>query len=129
MAMQVCNGAVLQCSFGMAPSSLVVTPEDRVMTGGVPAANIMDNVPMENIQPFGMCMSPANPMVAAATTAALGVLTPMPCIPVTPAPWAPGAPTVLSGSMPALDNTSLLTCIWGGVIQIVSPGQVTQMIP
>ncbi|HKE11564.1 MAG TPA: PAAR-like protein, partial [Myxococcota bacterium] len=41
MAMQVCNGAVLQCSFGMAPSSLVVTPEDRVLTGGVPAANIM----------------------------------------------------------------------------------------
>jgi hypothetical protein len=129
MAMQVCHGAVLQCSFGVAPSTLVVTPENRVMTGGVPAANIMDNIPMVNIQSFGMCMCPANPAVAAATTAALGVLTPMPCVPVTPGPWAPGAPTVLSGDMPALDNTSQLMCVWGGVIQIVSPGQVTQMIP
>jgi hypothetical protein len=129
MAKQVCNGAVLQCSFGMAPSSLVVTPEDGVMTGGAPAANIMDNVSMENILPFGMCISLANPTVAAATTAALGVLTPMPCIPVIPAPWAPGSPTVLSGSMPALDDSSLLMCAWGGVIQIVSPGQLTQMVP
>ena len=129
MAMQVCHGAVLQCSFGIAPSQLVVTPENRVMTGGVPAANIMDNVSMVNIQSFGMCMCPANPAVAAATTAALGVLTPMPCVPVTPAPWAPGAPDALIANMPALDSTSQLMCVWGGLIQIVFPGQTTQMIP
>jgi len=129
MAMQVCNGAQLSCSFGMAPGTLVVTPEDRVMTSGLPAANIMDNAPLENIQPFGMCLSLANPEVAAATSAALGVLTPMPCIPVTPSPWVPGAPTVLSGNLPALDDSSQLMCVWGGVIQIVSPGQLTQTIP
>jgi hypothetical protein len=122
-------GAMMQCTFGMAPSSLVVLPTNMVMTSDMPAANIMDNIPMVNILPFGMCMSPANPMVAAATAAALGVLTPMPCIPMTEAPWVPGAPTVLLGNMPALDNTCQLMCTWGGVIMISDPGQETEMIP
>jgi len=128
MAMQVCMGAMLQCSFGVAPSALVVLPQNRVLTGS-PAANIMDNKPMVNILPFGMCTSIANPTVAAATTAALGVLTPMPCVPVTPAPWVPGALTVLLAGMPALDNQSKLMCTWGGVIQITSPGEFTVAIP
>lgn len=128
MALKVCMGANLQCSFGAAPSSLVVLPVNRVMTG-VPAANIMDSAPMVNILPFGVCNSMANPMVAAATAAALGVLTPMPCIPVTPAPWAPGAPTALVANMPALDDSSKLMCNWGGVIQVVAPGQFTTMVP
>ena len=128
MGLQVCTGAMMMCSFGVAPSSLVVLPANRTMTG-TPAANIMDNKPIVNIPPFGMCNSPANPMVAAATAAALGVLTPMPCIPVTAAPWAPGAPTVLIGNMPALNNSSKLMCNWGGVIQISVPGQFTTMIP
>lgn len=129
MPMHVCSGATLQCSFGLAPSSLVVLPVNRMITSNMPAANIMDNKPMINIMPFGMCTSLANPTVAAATAAALGVLTPMPCIPMTPAPWVPGAPTVLLGNMPALDNTSKLMCTWAGVIQIVYPGQVTEQIP
>ena len=129
MPMHVCAGAMLQCSFGVAPSSLMVLPINRTMTGFMPAANIMDNKPMVNIMPFGMCMSPANPMVAAATAAALGVLTPMPCIPMTVAPWVPGAPTVLLGNMPALDNTSKLMCNWAGVISVVVPGQFTEQIP
>lgn len=128
MAVQVCMGATLQCSFGAAPSSLVVLPANRTMTT-VPAANIMDHAPMVNILPFGMCSSPSNPTVAAATAAALGVLTPMPCVPVTPAPWVVGSPTVLIGKMPALNNSSKLMCAWGGVIQIVSPGQTKMMIP
>jgi len=128
MGIQVCMGATLQCSFGAAPSSLVVLPANRVMTGP-PAATIMDNAPMVNILPFGMCSSPANPTVAAATAAALGVLTPMPCVPVTPAPWVVGAPTVLIGNMPALNNSSKLMCTWGGVIQVVVPGQTKVMVP
>ena len=129
MPMQVCMGAMMMCSFGMAPSSLVVLPVNRVLTNEVPDANIMDHVPMVNIMPFGMCTSPANPTVAAATAAALGVLTPMPCIPATPAPWVPGAPTVLLGNMPTLDNTSQLMCIWGGVITFSSPGEMTVEVP
>ena len=128
MAIQVCMGATLQCSFGAAPSTLVVLPENRLMTQ-VPDANIMDNKPLVNILPFGMCSSLANPAVAAATSAALGVLTPMPCVPVTPAPWAPGSPATLIGNMPALNDTSKLMCAWGGVIQIVNPGQTMPMVP
>jgi hypothetical protein len=128
MSNLVCMGAMLQCSFGAAPSSLVVLPQNAVLTG-TPAATIMDNAPMVNILPFGMCNSPANPMVAAATAAALGVLTPMPCLPVTTAPWAPGSPTVLIGNMPALNNSSKLLCNWGGAIQITQAGQMTTTIP
>lgn len=129
MGMQVCAGAMMQCSFGVAPSSLVVLPANRVLAGGPPAANIMDHVPVLNIPPFGMCNSPSNPTVAAATAAALGVLTPMPCVPMTSAPWIVGAPTVLIGSMPALNDSSKLMCNWGGVIQITYAGQVTDQIP
>jgi hypothetical protein len=99
-----------------------------VMTG-VPAATIMDHAPMVNVMPFGMCTSMANPEVIAETAAALGVLTPAPCIPNTVAPWVVGAPTVMIGSMPALDSSSKLMCLWAGVIQVVVPGQTTTMVP
>ena len=129
MPMHVCNGAMLKCSFGVAPSVLAVLPINRTLTSNMPAANIMDNKPMVNILPFGMCITPTNPAVAAATTAAMGVLTPVPCVPVTPAPWVVGSPTVLLGNMPALNNTSTLMCTWMGVITVLQPGQFTEMIP
>lgn len=129
MAMQVCMGAMMQCSFGIGPSSLVVLPTNRVFTQHQPDANIMDHVPMVNIMPFGMCMSIANPVVAAATAAKLGVFTPAACIPATPAPWTPGAPTVTLGDLPTLDNTSMLMCMWGGVIEFVTPGEFTVTVP
>ena len=129
MPNQVSMGAMMTCTMGAAPSSLIVLPINKVMCEGPPAANIMDHKPMANIPPFGVCMSPANPMVAAATAAALGVLTPMPCIPMTVAPWVTGAPTVLIGNMPALDNISKCMCNWGGVIMFSMPGTVKTMIP
>ncbi|NTW00705.1 MAG: DUF4280 domain-containing protein [Oscillochloris sp.] len=128
MSFQVCAGATLMCSFGVAPSSLIVLPVNRVLTG-TPAANIMDNKPLVNVLPFGMCTSLANPTVAAATAAALGVLTPMPCVPATPVPWVVGAPTVLLGGMPTLNNTAKLMCMWAGIIQVVAPGEFTVQIP
>lgn len=124
MGIQVCMGAMLQCSFGVAPSSLTVLPTSHVLTG-TPAANIMDHAPMVNIMPFGMCSSLANPTVAAATAAASGVLTPMPCVPATVSPWVPGSMKVMIGNLPALDANAKLMCNWGGVIQVVSPGQLT----
>jgi hypothetical protein len=129
MPIETVNTATLACTFGMAPSTLMVLPIHRTMVGNQPAANIMDHAPMVNILPFGMCMSLANPTVAAATAAAFGVLTPMPCIPNTPAPWVPGSPTVLIDNMPALNNTSKCMCMWAGVISIVVPGQMTVMEP
>jgi hypothetical protein len=128
MALQVTTGAALQCSFGLAPSSLAVLPLGRVLAGAA-AASVMDHLPMVNIPPFGLCSCLGNPQVAAATAAAQGVLTPMPCVPVTTAPWLPGAPTVQIGGMPALQHTSKLMCAWGGVIQIVAPAQATVMTP
>ena len=128
MPMNTCMGATMMCTFGMAPSTLMPTPK-TVLTSNMMAANIMDNKPMVNVPPFGMCTCPANPTVAAATAAALGVLTPMPCIPNTPAPWIAGAPTVLLCNMPALNNTSQLMCTWGGVIMFTNPGQFTHMVP
>src|ERR1022692_869084 len=102
MPLQVCMGAMMQCSFGMAPSSLVVLPTNKVFTNQMPDANIMDHIPMTNIMPFGMCQSPSNPEVAAATAAALGVLTPMPCVPATPAPLGAGGPTGFLCKFPTL---------------------------
>lgn len=116
------------CSFGMAPSTLNVLPTSRVLVDGKPAATIADSVPMLNIPPFGMCTSLANPTVASATSAALGVLTPMPCVPVTN-PWVPPSPTVLIGGKPALSQTAKCMCNWGGVIQITAPSGVTTIVP
>jgi hypothetical protein len=128
MGQQVCAGAMLACSFGAAPGTLAVLPVNNVTTGAADAT-IMDSKPIVNIAPFGVCISLSNPTVAAATAAALGVLVPMPCMPVTPAPWAPGSPTVLIGGMPALNNASKLMCAFGGVIQITMPGQTTVAVP
>ncbi len=125
MGQQVCMGAQMQCSFGNAPCSLVVLPTNRVTTSNMPVANIMDHIPMINILPFGMCSSLANSAVAAATTAALGVLTPMPCIPVIPAPWTSGNPTVIIGNFPIINNTSQCFCAFGGVISFTNAGQQT----
>lgn len=128
MGFAVSGGAQLMCPFGMAPSVLNVLPNNKTITN-MPIANIMDNKPMVNIMPFGMCTSLANPTVASATAAALGVLTPMPCIPLITAPWAPGSPTVLIGGAPALNNTCKLMCGYGGVIQIMNPAVTNIMVP
>jgi len=129
MAKQVVAGAMMQCSFGAAPSALIVLPASRVTVEGKPAANIMDHKPTVNIPPFGMCTAPTNPAVIAATTAALGVPTPAPCVPATPAPWAPGSPTVPIGNKPALNNMSKCMCTWAGAISITNPGTMQTEIP
>ena len=128
MANPMVNTAVCTCSFGAAPCPLVVTSNQTVMMCNMPAATIMDNS-MPNLPTFGMCMSLANPTVAAATAAALGVLTPMPCLPVIPAPWVPGAPTVMVCKKPLLNNTSKLMCAYGGVIQPAMTPALTIKVP
>lgn len=127
MGLFVCNGASLTCSFGAAPGTLITQPSENVMTG-TPVATIMDNVPMTNIMPFGVCSSLANPTVASATSAALGVLTPQPCVPVIPAPWAPGVPTTLVSGKPAVNSDCMLTCAYGGVIKVANPGQTKTIV-
>jgi len=125
MPQLVTSGATLKCTFGTTPSSLMVLPTNLVNASSQPAATIMDSKPMVNIMSFGMCIGPSNPQVAAATAAAMGVLTPQPCIPVTSSPWTPGSPTVMIKNSPALNSSSTCMCNWGGVITILAPGQFT----
>ena len=128
MPQAVVSGAVMQCSFGVAPASLAVLPLPTTpVVEGRPMATITDAKPLVNIPPFGMCTTLSNPTVAAATAAALGVLTPMPCVPMTMT-WTPTAPQTLVGGIPALASGSVCTCNWGGVIQLLFPGSVTTQV-
>ena len=122
MGQSVTMSAMMTCSFGVAPSTLAVLPLARVMIEGKPAATTMDMMPMVNIAPFGMCTSLSNPTVAAATSAALGVLTPMPCIPTMAGPWKPGAMKTTIGGKPALVSGSSCNCAFGGMVSITMTG-------
>jgi Domain of unknown function (DUF4280) len=126
MAILVANGAQIMCDMGTTPSVLTVTPgPPHVAAAPVPGvllAAISDVVPMTNIQSFGMCNSPSNPAVIAATSAASGVFTPAPCVPATVAPWSP--PQIAADSaVPAFDQTATCQCMWAGTITVVNPGQ------
>lgn len=124
MATSVVTGATLQCTFGTMPGSLMVTSQMKTLAGNMPMATVMDAMPGANITPFGMCTSMANPQVAAATSAALGVLTPVPCTMAPAGVWPPKKPTVLIGGNPCLTNDCQLHCALGqGTIAVVSPGQ------
>ncbi len=120
----VTNLASTMCSFGLAPGTLMVLPAKMTTATNQPAGTITDIAPFVNIMPFGMCTSLANPTVAAATAAALGALTPMPCIPTPVGPWSPGATKVTIKNIPALTAGSICNCAYGGVITITSPGQM-----
>jgi len=105
-------GGIVRCQFGMAQSVLNVS-------GEIPIASMRDFVPFENVQPFGACVCPQNPTVAAAMVG--GVVTPMPCVPVIEQPWeVPGSHLVIEG-VPGLSPTATLRCRWGGVISLVLP--------
>ena len=118
----VTAGAAIRCSMGLTPSVLNVPA--AVVLATTPVATVFDIGPQVNIPPFGMCVSLLNPAVAAATTAALGVLTPQPCTPVPAGPWAPGAVTTAVQGSPCLLATSQCACSFGGVISVVAPAQV-----
>jgi hypothetical protein len=105
-----------------------VLPFRRVLIEGKPAATIEDMAPLINIPPFGMCTSLSNPTVAAATAAALGVLTPMPCVPVPVGPWEPPTPTTLIGGTPAVCAGAVCNCAWGGIINVTFPGTVQTIV-
>ena len=122
MPQSAVTGAMLSCTFGLAPASLNVLPTSKVTIEGRPAGTIADTAPMMNIPPFAMCSSLANPQVAAATSAALGVLTPMPCVPNPVGRWVPGAPRTTIGGNPALVSGCMLSCAYGGQISITLPG-------
>jgi len=118
----VCVGAMTKCPFGLAPSTLTVLPSTILHTMG-PMGHCSNCVPFMNIAPFGLCTSLLNPVTAAQTAAALGVLTPGTCIPTPVGPWIPTKPTVLGPMGPMLTNGSSLMCAFGGCIKIIMPVQ------
>lgn len=125
----VCMGAMVTCDMSFPPEvpvPMIPTSAPTVIMGDGPAATVMDFA-IDNIPTFGMCMSMANPEVDAATTAALGVLTPMPCVPML-TPWEPGAETVIVGEFPALTESDMCECAYGGTILIDFPGQAVVTI-
>ena len=123
MSLLVNVGANLMCTMGTAPAPIKVTSQTKVLTEGKPAATIQDSAPMTNVGPYGMCTSLVNPAVAAATAAALGVLTPQPCTPVPAGTWIPTKPKVLLGGRPCLTQDCKLVCAYAGQISITLPGQ------
>lgn len=117
----VTHGARLGCSEGIAPGVLAVLPICLSEGDNLPAATILDCVPLVNIMPFGLCKSLSNPEVAAATSAAMGTLTPMPCVPMVTGPWTPGSPGVTIAGQRALTADSTCSCAWAGSIEITDP--------
>jgi hypothetical protein len=121
----VVQGATVACSMGSSPTKLKVAPTNQTYGGTNPAATVQDMKPATNLAPFGMCQSPTNPQVAAATSAASGVLTPQPCVPAAAGPWTPGSKSVvIAGGGPAvLSDACSCVCQWGGTIQVQDAGQ------
>ena len=122
MGKQVTTGAQLQCSFGTTPCSLAVTDPTRPKCGNMPMATVQDMAPGTNIPSFGMCQSLTNPQVSAATSAAMGTLTPQPCVPAITSAWAPGSAKMKVNGVPALTDSCRCMCMWGGSITITNPG-------
>ena len=118
----VISGAKLKCNQGVSPSSLTILPVNGGEADRQPLATVDDYTPMVNIAAFGMCRTQANPQVASATTAAQGVLTPMPCVPVISAAWSPGSTVVEVSGKKALTDDSSCNCQWTGKIEITDAG-------
>ncbi len=127
MSVAVVNGASCVCSFGTAPGTLNSTNNFTVLADGKPICLMTDIAGGANISPFAMCTSLANPAVSAATAAALGVLTPQPCMPTVAGTWMGGAKTLVGGK-PCLTLDSKCMCSFAGSISIVNPGQTKVMI-
>ncbi len=118
----IIQGTLLKCSFGNAPVPIMVLPDKKV-NSMLPVAVKSDHIPFLNILPFGMCSNPANPMVIAATAAAMGVLTPVPCIPCTVQDWTGACGKVKIKGKEVINMDSRLQCLYGGSIQAAAPMQ------
>ena len=123
MPLPVVSGATVQCTMGTTPGQLKASPS-TVRLGGAHAVRISDVAPMMNVGSCGMCTSLLNPTVASATAAALGVLTPMPCVPSPIGTWMCSGTPLLAGQ-PGVSSDATLTCAYGGTLRIITPGQGT----
>ena len=124
MSEVVVMGAKCVCTMGQIPADLKITSQQLVLGDNKPVGTISDSGSQVNVGPFGLCTSLANPQVAAATAAALGVLTPQPCVPMPAGTWIPTQPKILVKGQPVLCSDCKMMCAYAGSISIVMPGQV-----
>ena len=118
MPYYVCKGAKLKCSMGTMLSELgVIHTGKPVYLHGENMANITDCKSKQNIKPFGLCTSGANPAVSSKNNV------PQPCEPVIISQWTSGKTDVLVKDKPALMNNDKLMCMWAGMIEITDEGQ------
>ena len=125
MSLCLCTGAVLQCTFGASPAPFSALPPLSVLTAGMPVGVATSTAPVVNIPSFGVCSSLNNPAVSSATTAAMGTLTPMPCVPVPTGSWQIPSTKVIICGQPAITDGSNLMCAWGGQISVKFAGQTS----
>ena len=118
------HGAKIKCTCGSKIANLQVLPDRTVTLTDGHYANISDHQSMINIPPFGVCSSLKYPPTKLATDAHHGSLTPMPCKPGTYSLWENGNNTYIIRNFPALLTCSSCRCIYGGVITIVTDGQI-----
>lgn len=128
MEVIVVTGALIQCPFGTIPANLTATSQSIVLAEGKPVATVQDCAPGVNLSGCGMCSSLANPQVASATAAALGVLTPQPCVPAVAGTWIPTQTTCLADGKPCLTGDATAVCSYGGTLSIMDAGQKTVLI-
>ena len=121
MPFHVTTGSAIACTMGTQPSVIKATPGPVVAT--TPMCTVMDFKPQVNIASFGMCSSPTNPAVQAATAAKLGAFTPAPCVPATTTPWKPGSIASRINGAAVLTDASTCQCQWGGVIAVTTSAQ------
>jgi len=124
-AQYVTHGAKIKCSCGSKIANLLVLPDRTVTLTEGHYANISDHQSLVNIPSFGVCRSLKYPPTKSATDAHHGSLTPMPCRPGTMSIWQEGNDSYIIRHFPALLTSSYCKCIYGGVITIVTDGQIS----
>ena len=129
MSFAVTTGSFAECTCGTAPGELIADFDTGAMSDGAIVLTIDMIVAEVNIPSFGLCDSLVNPEVATATAAAGGVTTPQACVPVVVDSWAPGSLTASETGAGYVNDSSICTCSWGGVISITSALGVTMTIP
>jgi hypothetical protein len=85
---------------------------------------VIANVRDTYVGHFGKCHSLYNPKVQLYTGLHDGVFSPQPCQPLFQGGWSPGAPVEPVGTPPAaaLGMSSVVVCVFGGVVTIVDKG-------
>lgn len=122
MTKAVLQGDFCKCTSGDAPCRLKVTDGERMTYDGKAIA-VKTDAKITNLSTFGLCSNLSNPIVAQATAAAQGVLTPMQCVPVLPGIWENTVSQLIVDNQPVVGESSYVTCRYGGCISISLDGK------